>query len=96
MKTRYFILLVVLGALILSGCAEPEHINDCVSGEPAGFWSGLWHGMIAVIAFICKLFGANVAIYAVNNTGGWYDFGFLLGVGAFVRSESSVTKKHTA
>jgi hypothetical protein len=25
----------------------------------------------------------DVAIYAVNNSGGWYDFGFLLGIGGF-------------
>ena len=25
----------------------------------------------------------DVAVYAYNNNGAWYDFGFLLGVGAF-------------
>jgi hypothetical protein len=32
---------------------------------------------------IAHLFDASVTIYAVPNNGGWYDFGFLLGVGAF-------------
>ena len=27
------------------------------------------------------LFNENVAMYDINNTGGWYDFGFLIGVG---------------
>jgi hypothetical protein len=31
--------------------------------------------------FILSLFMDDVAMYAVNNTGGWYDFGFVLGAG---------------
>lgn len=51
------------------------------SGEPSGFWSGLWHGLISFFTFIGSLFNENVAMYDINNTGGWYDFGFLIGVG---------------
>ena len=49
--------------------------------EPAGFWAGLWHGVISPVTFIVSLFNDDVAIYEVNNDGGWYDFGFLVGVG---------------
>jgi len=49
--------------------------------DPAGFFAGLWHGIISPITFIVSLFHDGVAIYEVNNSGGWYDFGFLIGVG---------------
>lgn len=62
-------------------------LTACAAGDarfspetPAGFWYGLWHGVIAVITLIIHIFNDSVAVYEVNNTGGWYDFGFLLGV----------------
>ena len=51
---------------------------------PAGFWGGLWHGMIAPIAFIVGLFNPNIGIYETNNNGRWYNFGFLLGISGSV------------
>jgi len=30
--------------------------------EPAGFWAGLWHGIIAPITFIVSLFNPGVRI----------------------------------
>ncbi|MBU2572630.1 MAG: hypothetical protein KKH28_00940 [Elusimicrobia bacterium] len=50
---------------------------------PAGFWDGLWHGLIAVITFIVSLFNENVSVYETHNKGKLYEFGFLLGVGVF-------------
>ena len=49
-------------------------------GKVAGFWSGLWHGTIAPIAFIISLFNENMGIYEVHNNGNWYNFGFILGM----------------
>lgn len=80
MKKRT-LLLTALSLVLLSGCADVETINNCVNNDPSGFWYGIWHGIITPFSFICSLFMDEVAIYAVNNTGGWYDFGFLLGVG---------------
>ena len=50
---------------------------------PAGFWVGLWHGLISPITFLVSLFNANVCMYESHNKGRLYEFGFLLGVGAF-------------
>jgi len=44
--------------------------------SPAGFWYGLWHGIISFISLIIHLFNETVMVYERNNTGGWYDFGF--------------------
>ncbi len=61
--------------------AGPNSRYSLPGAAPAGFWAGLWHGIISPITFIVSLFDGDVAIYEVNNKGGWYDFGFLIGVG---------------
>lgn len=53
------------------------------NAQPAGFWGGLWHGMIAPITFLVSLFADGVSIYETNNNGRWYEFGFMLGIGAY-------------
>lgn len=69
----------VFAALLLASCAEVQATKECLSGRQYGFLYGLIHGFITPISFIVSLFRDNVAIYAVNNTGGLYDLGFLLG-----------------
>ncbi len=46
---------------------------------PAGFWAGVWHGLIMPITFLISLFNPDVRIYETHNIGRGYDFGFLLG-----------------
>ncbi len=76
---------------LLSACA-----TQVASGvEPAapGFLLGLWHGFIFPVAWILSLFFADIAVYAVPNNGGWYDFGFFIGVvflGVGARSSRTV------
>jgi len=53
-------------------------------GEVSGFWLGIWHGLIAPITFIVSLFSDKVSLYEVHNSGGWYNFGFVLGAGLFL------------
>jgi hypothetical protein len=53
------------------------------NARPAGFWGGLWHGMIAPITFLVSLFVEGVSIYETNNNGRWYELGFMLGIGAY-------------
>ena len=73
-------ILIVTAALVLlaAGCAagDPRFTAE----SPAGFWQGLWHGMISVIALIVGLFKDSVGVYEIHNNGSWYDFGFLIGV----------------
>lgn len=73
--------LLALGALIaLAACAHqvPEGISAAASAP--GFWWGMWHGVVFPFAFIGSLFDPDIAVYAVPNKGGWYDFGFFLGI----------------
>lgn len=67
---------------LLSSCtAETHEITKCLPESSKGFWWGLWHGIISPITFIVSLFNDNVSIYETNNNGGWYNFGFILGIG---------------
>ena len=85
MKTRIkrisSIAIVLLIAIMFSSCAQAVSVDKCLGEDPYGFWSGLLHGVIAPVSFIISLFQDDVALYAVNNNGGWYDFGFVLGAG---------------
>ncbi len=65
-------------ALALSACAAGD--ARFTVEAPAGFWTGIWHGLIAPVSFIVGLFSDTVGIYERHNTGSWYDFGFLLGI----------------
>ena len=85
MKTRFkrisSLAIVILIAIMFSSCAEAVSVDQCVGEDPYGFWGGLLHGIIAPVSFVISLFQDDVALYAMNNNGGWYDFGFVLGAG---------------
>jgi len=79
---RLGILLLTLALLTLTtSCADTEVVKNCVGDNTYGFWGGLWHGIIAPISFFGSLIWDDISMYAVNNNGGWYDFGFILGIG---------------
>ena len=74
--------LPVVGLLLiltLAACAPTNPEVSNAAGAP-GFWQGLWHGLISPVTFVVSLFNDQVGIYAVRNSGGWYDAGFMLGV----------------
>jgi hypothetical protein len=75
-------LLVLAAALVLAACAATQQ-PDAVAPQAPGFLLGLWHGFIFPVAWIVSLFTDKVAIYAVPNNGGWYDFGYFLGIMVF-------------
>lgn len=66
-------------ALLVSACAATQPPGIAEAGAP-GFLLGLWHGFIFPVAFIVSLFTDSVAVYAVPNNGGWYDFGYFVGI----------------
>lgn len=83
MKTKFILLIsiTIIALLFFSSCAEVQHIDSCRTGHTYGFWGGLWHGIIAPVSFVFSLFSDHIAVWAVNNNGGWYSFGFLIGIG---------------
>jgi hypothetical protein len=80
--------------LLLAGCAATQTSDATAPGAP-GFLLGLWHGVIFPVAWVVSLFISNVAVYAVPNNGGWYDFGYFLGIVVFgvgARKTTTVTR----
>lgn len=91
MKRFVIPVVLVLAVLLLAGCAAGPNSAAGTpdgNGDVAGFWMGLWHGFIVLFSFILSLFRDGVEVYEVHNNGGWYNFGFLLGVMTFFGSGS--------
>jgi hypothetical protein len=83
--------LVPLGGLAaLSACASQS--AAAVAPAAPGFLLGLWHGFIFPVAWALSLFMPDVAVYAVPNNGGWYDFGYFLGIVVFGVGARKTTK----
>jgi hypothetical protein len=86
MKKILIVGLLLIVLVSLTGCAAgPNVLADQTNpdGKIAGFWLGLWHGFISLFTFIISLFNDNISMYEVHNNGGWYNFGYLLGVMSF-------------
>ncbi len=77
---------LLLSLTLLTACTAGANSLTNVAaadGAVAGFWIGLWHGFIVLFTFIASFIWDDVGIYAVNNNGGWYNFGYLMGVMMF-------------
>lgn len=78
-RFQIFSLVFILAALA-SGCAQPNQAEGTLgSSGVAGFWTGLWHGLILPVSFIVSLFYEGVGIYEIHNNGNLYNLGFVLG-----------------
>ena len=78
-------LLLVLALGLLAACAtQPVHHDVTLPG----FLAGLVHGFISPFALVAEIF-TDFRIYAYPNSGGWYDFGFMLGAGAILGGSGS-------
>ncbi len=83
-KKKYIFALIfmMLAVLTLTGCA-PGNVRwdqKVTPGNEAGFWAGIWHGLIIIITFIISLFTDRVGIYELNNNGWPYNLGFIIGL----------------
>jgi hypothetical protein len=76
-------LFLLVMILLLAGCANREAVTECLKGHTYGFWGGLWHGIIAPIDLIAMLWRDDVSVFAPNNNGAWYAFGFIIGSGGW-------------
>jgi len=81
------LILILFMALAMASCAPGPNAMEKTAdakGKVAGFWLGLWHGLISPVTFVISLFSKTVRFYEVHNSGGWYNFGFVLGAGLFL------------
>lgn len=82
-KKHFFVIVLILfAALILLNCAPGNYRwnQEINPGHKAGFWAGIWHGLIIIITFIISLFNKKVGIYEINNAGWHYNLGFIIGL----------------
>ena len=97
MNRKHIIFFTVSLVLIsLSGCLPgPNAMVDVpvMDQNAAGFFMGLWHGIIAPFTFIVSLFTEKINMYEVHNSGGWYDFGFVLGAGILFGGGGKASKR---
>ncbi len=83
------IVFPILALLALGACAHAVQVPPAEGKALPGFLLGLWHGFILPWSFIGSLFNPDIAIYSVPNNGGWYDFGFFLGIGGLAGGTTS-------
>lgn len=86
-------LTILIMIVLLAGCADSPTFNQAETMEQVGFWFGFWHGIILPFAWFISLFSDDTAIYAIYNNGGWYDFGFFLGLGGLTSGSSIATRQ---
>ena len=64
-------------------CPGPNPLRNTpdAHGRPAGFWLGLWHGVISPVTLVASFVTKqNVQMYEVHNDGSLYNLGFFLGI----------------
>lgn len=88
-KAIIFLILLTGSVFFISGCAT-HSIGELV--DPPGFLKGLLHGFIILFSFVGSLF-TDYTIYAFPNSGGWYDFGFIIGIMMFFGGGGASTRK---
>ena len=76
-RTRAFTLILL--ALALTACIAKQG-PGAVNPAGPGFLQGVLHGFIFPVAWAVSLFTDKIAVYAVPNNGGWYNFGYFIGV----------------
>lgn len=83
---------IALSAIFLLTSCASQPIPEAY--DPPSFFSGFWHGLISPISLIGHIFDEEIRIYAFPNSGGWYDFGFLIGVGCLFGGGGGAAKQN--
>jgi hypothetical protein len=83
MKTIKLLFIVFISLMLFTACSNKELVDACLTGHTYGFLGGLWHGIIAPFDLLAMLFRDDVTVFAQNNNGAWYAFGFIIGSGGW-------------
>ena len=83
------VLVVLLTVGLSTGLTPTDYADAGTCSSEAGGWSGLFHGFLLFWTFLASLFWDGVGVYEVCNSGGWYNFGYVVGVWIAWRTSSS-------
>ena len=93
MKTIQTLCLFIILSVLFISCSHGHNVSNCLSNAHIyGFWGGLWHGIIAPFDLVAMIWSDTIVVYAPNNNGGWYAFGFCLGAGILGFGSSKAKK----
>ena len=87
MKRLSLLALILALIIVVASCAPGPNDSEKTpnaAGRTAGFWLGIWHGLISPVTFVISIFSKSVRLYEVHNNGGWYNLGFVIGAGLFL------------
>ena len=90
-RTRVFVLVAM--SLTVAACVAKQSLSAVNPAAP-GFLEGVWHGFIFPVAWIISLFTDKISVYSVPNNGGWYDFGYFIGVCVLGVGARSSNRRH--
>ena len=73
---------MIISLIIFGGSPGANPLCNTANqyGVIAGFWLGLWHGIIFPFTFIGSFFSNNIQFYEAHNSGILYNIGFILGM----------------
>ncbi|MGH2795996.1 MAG: hypothetical protein ACRDKG_17020 [Actinomycetota bacterium] len=97
MRSRVIRVVPIGLLLFVASCAAGPNTQRSIAdsgGDVAGFWLGLWHGIISPVTFFISLFADSVNIYEVHNSGNWYNLGFVLGAGILFSGGAAGARKN--
>lgn len=83
-RIKKFILLIIanITIILVSSVSAEAFVKNYQYSQynPAGFFSGIWHGLLSPYSLVARWFMDDVVMYAIPNTGWFYDASFLIGV----------------
>lgn len=89
-KKKALIFILIFIVLLLTGYIPGNGVFTPLN--QAGFFSGISHGMLALILFVWSWFNGQIGIYEFYNNGFWYNLGYLISMGTITYSSLSVTR----
>lgn len=97
-KFKKFIPLMILGviAVVILGIyilVNRTGMPMKTSTDIAGFWLGLWQGVIVCLSFIASLFDKDIVLYQATNSGITYNLGYILGLCISIGAGATSSKK---
>jgi len=87
-KYTIFWSVLIFAAIYFIGFASNNELAGLNKAKEhlAGFWVGLVHGFLSIIALVVSIFNRSINIYEIYNSGFGYNAGFIIGIMFWINS----------